>query len=283
MSRSSWGGKGGRAVPAILAALAVIAAFGAANLAAPARPASRPLEETAGPILIAHAGGVLDGHHYTNSREAVLKAAADGFRFVELDLRKAADGVLVAVHDWGMFQRITGGDETGPVPASDEVRRRKIHGRYGTLTAGDINRLFAEHPYLVLVTDKLDDFAALLGQIDFPDRDERLWVEVFTYEKYREALERGIRYPMLCADTPGKLAEALPLARRGRVKMLTTSTGMLDARPGLLADLTAAGARVLVYTANDTEYMRANFPARAGGFYTDAVTPAMMGDSDGQD
>lgn len=262
--------------------LAGMAVWGAANLIVPPRPAIFPWAGTAGPVLIAHAGGVLDGHHYTNSREAVQKAAADGFRFIELDLRKAADGVVVAVHDWGMFQKITGRAEADPVPASGDISQRKIHGRYETLLAKDINRLFAEYPDLVLVTDKLDDFSTLLSQIDFPGRDERLWVEVFTYEKYREALQRGIRYPMLCADAPEKLAEALPLVRGGRLKMLTTSTGMLDKHPDLLADLTAAGARVLVFTVNDVAYLRANFPARAYGFYTDAVTPAMMGENDGQ-
>ena len=51
-------------------------------------PEAEALAHAGAPEPIAHAAGVVEGHVYTNSREALERALRDGYRFVELDLRK---------------------------------------------------------------------------------------------------------------------------------------------------------------------------------------------------
>ncbi len=50
--------------------------------------------------FIAHAGGEIDGHTYTNSLEALNLNYKKGFRLFELDIHETSDHKYVAVHDW---------------------------------------------------------------------------------------------------------------------------------------------------------------------------------------
>ena len=46
-------------------------------------------------MLIAHAGGLIDGYSYTNSKEALLKSISEGYQYIELDLYGTTDGSIV--------------------------------------------------------------------------------------------------------------------------------------------------------------------------------------------
>ena len=48
---------------------------------------------------IAHAGGNIDNHIYTNTLEALDKSYADGFRYFELDFLEDVYGNMLAVHE----------------------------------------------------------------------------------------------------------------------------------------------------------------------------------------
>ena len=65
--------------------------------------------------FIAHAGGAIEGQTYTNTKEALERANGNGFRLIELDFSQTADGILVAVHDWGHWKSITGASNSPPV------------------------------------------------------------------------------------------------------------------------------------------------------------------------
>ena len=56
--------------------------------------------EYASTKLIAHAGGAIDGHVYTNSKEAVLNSINNGSKYIELDFSLTSDSELVCVHRW---------------------------------------------------------------------------------------------------------------------------------------------------------------------------------------
>lgn len=57
---------------------------------------------------IAHAGGCIDGYLYTNSLEAVQQSLTFGVRNIELDLCLTNDNQIVAAHDWGYYNYLTG-------------------------------------------------------------------------------------------------------------------------------------------------------------------------------
>ena len=49
---------------------------------------------------IAHAGGAINGHRYTNSLEALEENKRKGHILFEIDLEWTEDKGLVAIHDW---------------------------------------------------------------------------------------------------------------------------------------------------------------------------------------
>jgi len=75
---------------------------------AAARPTFRAPFDVEGPIAIAHRGGA--GDWPENTMPAFEGAVRLGFRFVETDVHRTADGVLVAFHD-DRLDRVT--DRTG--------------------------------------------------------------------------------------------------------------------------------------------------------------------------
>ena len=152
--------------------------------------------------LIAHGGGEIDNYVYTNSREALEKSVADGYRYIEIDFSFTADSVLVAAHDWRMFNRITGCEHKGDTaPTLAEFTQRRIHVEYSPLTAAELNDYFESNENLYLVTDKVSDPAVLAAY--FPRLKERMVVEAFTYPHYEELCAAGyyrVLYSVLAVD-----------------------------------------------------------------------------------
>lgn len=134
-------------------------------------------------IVIAHAGGKIDGKMYTNSLEAMELSYSQGARYIELDINQTKDGHYVATHDWEKWQQQTGYKGQLP-PTLDEFRQYKIEGKYQPLTFKEINPWFAGHRDAVLITDKVDnpyDIVAI-----FTDKN-RLMMELFSEKSLLEA------------------------------------------------------------------------------------------------
>ena len=55
--------------------------------------------------FIAHAGGGIDQHTYTNSLEAVNLSISKGFKLIEIDLRETKDKHFVGVNTWPKYKR----------------------------------------------------------------------------------------------------------------------------------------------------------------------------------
>ena len=58
------------------------------------------LDTWTGSLTIAHAGGMIDGHDYTNSLEAILANYSKGQRVFEIDFARTIDNQLVCTHNW---------------------------------------------------------------------------------------------------------------------------------------------------------------------------------------
>lgn len=115
---------------------------------------------------IAHAGGAIDGRQYTNSREAVMKAIDDGYKYIELDLHLESDSTILCMH----APEDTIGLNLTPLTLKEALDIRK------------------EHPF-VLVTDKIDD-PDILDRY-FADNKKDLMVETFSWEQYTKLRKKG--------------------------------------------------------------------------------------------
>jgi lipoteichoic acid synthase len=142
--------------------------------------------------FIAHAGGAIDGHTYTNSLEALNLNYARGYRLFELDIIKTADNIYVAAHDWQGWKNETG--FTGKLPPTrDTFKQYKVRGRFTPLDLADINNWFIQHSDAILVTDKVNEPALFVPQ--FIDKS-RLMMELFSSSAVKDALALEIKSAM---------------------------------------------------------------------------------------
>ena len=143
--------------------------------------------------LIAHAGGMVAGDIMTNSVEAIYAARDNGYKYIELDLSYTADSFIVAVHDWGSYNRAVGlGANSDAAPLLADFCFLGLPGGYTPLLSHKINDFFQEHDSLYLVTDKISDPDVLDGA--FPGLRSRMVVEAFNYDHYVELKRRGYAY-----------------------------------------------------------------------------------------
>ena len=163
--------------------------------------------------LIAHACGEIDGYIYTNSLEALQRAATNGYRYIEADLLFTSDSVLVAAHSWEEFNCMTGNAHRGDSAMMlKEFLAQRIHGRYTPLTASMLNEYFMNDTSLFLVTDKVSDPLLLAG--NFPALKQRMVVEAFSYDHYRQLVGEGyfrVLYSCMADDFFSSVAKNLLL------------------------------------------------------------------------
>ena len=149
--------------------------------------------------IIAHAGGNIDSLTYTNSREAVEHAIAQGVRFIELDIVISPEGEPLAFHSSDdMIDTIYSCDP----PHMSEFTAAPLRGKngktYTPLTWREINEIFLSHPDLTFVVDKTDDPAVL--EKFFPKLKDRMVVECFSMERYKEVTRAGFKQAMLSEE-----------------------------------------------------------------------------------
>ena len=145
-----------------------------------------------GPEFIAHAGGMIDGAIYTNSREAIEQAIRLGHRFIEIDMKATIGGELYGCHSKREFNARTGRGWMRHIPMTvDMVKSVKIDGKFTPIFLREIYDILKDHPDVYLVTDKVTDYDAIIEQFPLPDQ---LIVETFEPNQYYKALAKGIKY-----------------------------------------------------------------------------------------
>lgn len=236
-------------------------------------PFAFPLHDR--PVLIAHAGGAIDGLTGTNAYEAVQQAIANGFSFIELDLWQTVDGGIVATHDPEKFYAHTGLKPDDPSGIRlDKKKKPLLHNKYSLIVDDDINDIFSGPGSPWLVTDKINIWP-LLEKITVSK--DKMLVEVFSYERYRRALQNGIKYPMLHIRDKEMLEDCGRLLRFGRIKIITVSTELLQEAMQDIEALYTAGITVFVFTVNDVDFINSHINKVFTGVYTDFVTCDLLG------
>ena len=229
--------------------------------------------------LIAHAGGGVDVP-YSNSKEALEKSIADGFRYIEFDLIFTADSVLVAAHDWDLFNVQTGyAHKKDTAPTFADFSSRRIGGKYTPLSAADINAVFENDTTIYLVTDKLSS-PALLAR-SFPRIKERMLVEAFTYDDYVALRSEGyhrVFYSCQAADLAESLVKHLLLHhmfKGPKIDWITMYVGELDNAAFRIMDALAA-FNIALFTINSyDEIPRDKFSdvGKVKMIYTEEIKP----------
>ena len=206
--------------------------------------------------MIAHAGGAIDGYIYTNSAEAIKKAAEDGYRYIELDFLFTADSVLVAAHSWDKYNEITGCAHLGDTaPVLREFLSRSIYSRYTPVTAEAVQNFFLENDSVFLVVDKVSDAKVLGG--NFPLLKERMLVEAFNYDDYAELHGEGyhrVMFSCMADDVESALLKHLVLYRvfpGPKIEWLVLHTSVFDKLSFRIIDALSS-YKAALFTVNDT-------------------------------
>ena len=193
---------------------------------------------------IAHAGGIIDGHTYTNSLEALNLSYSKGFRLFELDIKKTKDDKYVAVHYWNEWKKITG--YTGSTPVThQEFMKYKLYGKYTALSIDEINNWFKAHPDAILVSDKVNEPELFSKAFIDPNR---LIMELFSEEALREGLKSNILSAMPNQNIFYKLdlEDLINL----KVKHVAISRFFIKENKELLKKLKENNIKVYVYSVN---------------------------------
>lgn len=208
--------------------------------------------------LIAHAGGNIDSLTYTNSREAVENAIAKGVKYIELDIVISPEGEPLAFHSSkDMIDTIYSCDP----PHIGEFTAAPLRGKngktYTPLTWREINEIFLSHPDLTLVTDKTDDPDVL--EKYFPKLKNRMMVECFSIERYKDVTRRGFKQAMLSEGTfqpmeiIGQNLKHLFCSDEPRIEMLAMSRHTYGQGRNLRWFIRAMNLKLAVWTAVDRQ------------------------------
>lgn len=224
--------------------------------------------------LIYHAGGIIEGNSYTNSREALEATLAAGNHFIEIDFNYTADDHLVCIHDWSDAY-------PGQEPLTlDAFRGMQIQGKFTPMTAEDLLTIMRENPQMHLVTDTkrslyrvMTDLTALAG--NDPDLLDRFVIQV-----YREGEKAHIQqlYPFADAQFlftiyawgPWSL-EAARVCNDENISVLTVPYGTMPEEDAVLLD--QLGFTVYEHTVNRADLARAALDRGIHSFYTDCLQP----------
>ncbi|NHF59087.1 sulfatase-like hydrolase/transferase [Flavobacteriaceae bacterium TP-CH-4] len=226
---------------------------------------------------IAHAGGMINGIKYTNTREALDYNYAEGFRLFELDILETSDGEYVAAHDWGHWAKETKYLGNTPVSLS-EFKQYKIRDKYTPLDMRTINEWFGKHSDAILITDKVNNPENFASQ--FVDKN-RLMMELFSLSAVKEAVTVGV-VPLLSESLLGKIeGDIMSYLKANNVNHIAMSRRNIANKKQLLSAFRENQIKVYVYHVNfdagkDEQHVFDNEIGLVYGMYADQWIPSFM-------
>ena len=256
-----------RILPALVAALLF-----------PAGPGAAAGTELGPPLFVAHAGGAVNGHTYTNSLEALESNYRKGHRFFEMDLSWTSDGYLVAIHDWGnesdTFRRMFYVPDDCRVPSKSQFLN--LESRYGLtqLCLEDALKWAEEKGDAFIITDIKENNIKGLSRIRtvYGRYVPHVIPQIYRYKTYGEAIRLGYRNIILTLYRmkidPYRLVS---FVRNNRLFAVTMP--WRTAQSGLASLLQKYGVNVYAHTVNDLQLFFALKKTGVAGIYTDEITP----------
>ncbi len=247
---------------------------------------------------MAHANGAIDGHLYTNSREAFDRNYARGFRVFEVDLVRLADGTALVAHDgleanYGLnksFKEATWADLAG----------KKYLGRYTIMRSQDLVALLRRHPDAHFILDskwsRFEIYKTILRQGPEKSVRERMLPHIedrveltefrtaYPLQNYMLALyhtQAQNRYedPIVGDFTSRYRAPGVMMWWRDRNLAISLAANGRESRryrPSFASALKGIGANVYVHSLGDAGTIQ-SFWNRDIGVYSDSPFPPLGG------
>lgn len=219
---------------------------------------------------IAHAGGEIDGHRYTNSLEALNLNYALGFRIFEIDIIKTSDGQLVCAHDWDSWKSFTGFKGKTPVTLN-EFLKHKIRNKHTPLSLEMLHEWFKKHPDAKLLTDKINDPKAVCAIFT---STQQLLLKLISLHTIKTAKSLNVEF-VLNDNLLDKIGENKIIElQKLEVKYILISRNSIKDKESLLLQIKEAGIKTYASHVNfergkDELYVFNNEMDFIYGFYAD--------------
>lgn len=228
------------------------------------RPGSPPL-----PLYIAHAGGGINGHQYTNAKEALDSGVQKGFQFFELDFHWTSDQELVLIHDWeDTFDRYFTGQA---VPALEKFKKLEMKHGYHQLWLDSLIQWMEENRNTYIVTDVKEN--NLLGlqviRSRYPDMLHRFYPQIYSYEEYGIVKKMGYENVILTLYKMNPSMEELLEFARDKKPYAVTMWADIALKTELPQKLRKLQIPVFAHTVNDKKRWEALRDKGVQGIYTD--------------
>jgi glycerophosphoryl diester phosphodiesterase len=240
------------------------------------------LNEPGGPLAgavlgFAHRGG---GSQDENTLAAFTAAAAEGFAYLETDVRLSSDGVLYAFHD-ATVDRVTDGSGAVAELSSGELDALRVHGPAAEPPAR-FEDLLRALPRAHWNVDLKSDGAAeaLVRIVAEAGAQDRVLVASFASSHRRRAQAlmpelAGSAGPWLVAASVVLGPLAVPLLRRAKAKGIVAlqvpvrQYGVRVVRAAWVRRLHAAGVQAHVWVIDEARQMRELVALGVDGLMTD--------------
>jgi glycerophosphoryl diester phosphodiesterase len=223
--------------------------------------------------FIAHAGGGLENHTYTNSLEALDFNYGKGFRFFEVDFSWTSDRELVAIHDWqGDLKRRFHLPEKHRIPTRKEFLNLEPTNGLTQLSLAGVLEWAREKGDAFIVTDIKKKNSRALEEIfrEKPEFVQYLIPQVYSYAEYKKVKKMGYEKIILTLYRmrvfPPELVRFCAMEKPFAVTMPLSLAGS-----GLAELLEPENIYVYAHTVNDLKLYMELRKKGVSGIYTDYI------------
>jgi len=233
---------------------------------------------------IAHACGEINGHVYTNSREALEENYGKGYRVFEVDIMQTPERKLICWHGWDdpvVFDLIPEEYQCKRVSYEEFINMEMPDGLH-TMDFDYLIRFMADHPDMYVVTDTKSIFDDLNQQLFSeiveeaekiaPDVLERIIPQIY-YEGMLDVINeyyswKSVIYTLYLVPEGTTFDSIVKFARKRGVRVITTTPegGLTE---DFLNDLNRYDIYVYLHTFNDEAETVPWTEKGVDGFYTD--------------
>ncbi len=230
-----------------------------------------------GMLMIAHAGGGLDGKAYLESLECVENSIQNGFSFFELDFIMTSDSQIAIRHDWGNTLYET--DYTPDAATFEEYINTPYCYKYTPLSLQKLLEIMQENPEMYIITDTMDAVLSSLVQLCMENECEELLdrfiIQIYyegDYDTFSEIYPfKNYIYTLYMQDQID-YNEVVRFCLEHDIHVITMQKEILGA--DIVEAITGYNIHVYTHTVNTITEVKEFADMGVTGFYTDFLIPS---------
>lgn len=227
------------------------------------------------PLMIAHAGGGINGQNYSNSLEALEYNYQKGFRYFEIDFSWTSDAQLVCLHDWGKrFKKAFGYKTKQPLSLKEFEKLNVQNTLLHPCTEKSLAMWLSKHQDARVITDvKYDNIKAIEHIIKtYPQIQPQLIPQFYQPPEYQRLKDMGFKKLIwILYQYKGSYASVVQQAKN--MQLLAISMRTSQAKKKFARQLMNNKHRIFVYSINDVNKVEKLVNKyHVSGIYTDFLS-----------